>query len=230
MTHQQWIRPIRFVLRAVARSGSVAVAMAAIVALATLPVWPGPMAAHAATDSDGPRTLIVDGGERQCAKTPYTTISAAVDAARNGDHVRVCPGRYTEQVTVDKSLTIRGEAETVEALDCFAPSRPVTDPTTHAIVALPAGAAAGAAVFELQADNIELEGFVIEGNQSLSSRAIATSTSHSGYHIHHNVMWDHTTAVHFTSNVENPATAGSDVLPSSFHHNCVREVRWGVVN
>ncbi|HSX29703.1 MAG TPA: hypothetical protein VLE73_04040 [Candidatus Saccharimonadales bacterium] len=40
--------------------------------------------------------------------TPYTTISAAVTAAAAGDTVKVCPGSYTEDVTIDKSLTLKG--------------------------------------------------------------------------------------------------------------------------
>ena len=40
--------------------------------------------------------------------TPYTTVSAAVAAAAAGDTVKVCPGTYTEDVTVDKALTLKG--------------------------------------------------------------------------------------------------------------------------
>jgi hypothetical protein len=40
----------------------------------------------------------------------YPTIQAAVDAAVNGDVIRVAPGTYNERVTVDnKSIAIRGE-------------------------------------------------------------------------------------------------------------------------
>src|SRR6185503_14085763 len=40
--------------------------------------------------------------------TPYTTISAAVTAASAGDTVKVCPGAYSEDVLVDKTLALKG--------------------------------------------------------------------------------------------------------------------------
>jgi pectin methylesterase-like acyl-CoA thioesterase len=42
--------------------------------------------------------------------THYTTIGAAVTAATSGDTIRVCPGPYPEQVTINKSLTLLGIA------------------------------------------------------------------------------------------------------------------------
>ena len=51
------------------------------------------------------RTLLVGPGG-------YATISAAVDAARDGDTVLVRPGRYEESVVVEgKTITIRGDGE-----------------------------------------------------------------------------------------------------------------------
>lgn len=40
--------------------------------------------------------------------TPYTTVSAAIAAASAGDTVKVCPGAYTENVVIDKALTLKG--------------------------------------------------------------------------------------------------------------------------
>jgi hypothetical protein len=45
-----------------------------------------------------------------CTNAPYTTISAAVAASKQGDEIRVCPGVYEEQVVVPFDMTIRGEA------------------------------------------------------------------------------------------------------------------------
>ena len=38
----------------------------------------------------------------------YSTISAAVAAASNGDTIQVCPGTYNESVSINKQLTING--------------------------------------------------------------------------------------------------------------------------
>jgi hypothetical protein len=48
----------------------------------------------------GIRTLVVP--------TMYPTVQTAVDAAGAGDRIKVLPGTYREQVSIDKSLTITG--------------------------------------------------------------------------------------------------------------------------
>lgn len=40
--------------------------------------------------------------------TQYATIQAAVDAANDGDTIKVRPGTYVEQVSIDKDLTVTG--------------------------------------------------------------------------------------------------------------------------
>ena len=55
-----------------------------------------------------PGTLYVDddglcGGNAPC----YTTISAALAIASDGDHILVYPGTYYEEIVVDKSVTIK---------------------------------------------------------------------------------------------------------------------------
>jgi parallel beta-helix repeat protein len=42
--------------------------------------------------------------------TQFSTIQAAVNAATPGSTVKVCPGRYPEQVSISKSLTLNGLA------------------------------------------------------------------------------------------------------------------------
>jgi nitrous oxidase accessory protein NosD len=43
-----------------------------------------------------------------CLTARYHTISAAVEAARSGDTILVCPGTYREEVRLTKSITVRG--------------------------------------------------------------------------------------------------------------------------
>ena len=54
-----------------------------------------------------PRGIVVDNGGR-CPKATYTTIQAAVNAARSGDTIQVCPGVYREQIRIAKPLTVVG--------------------------------------------------------------------------------------------------------------------------
>jgi len=81
-------------------------------ALTIAVVFAAPAAAVAAAHA----TLVVAkdglGSPKDCdaaIPTPYTTIGAAVAAARAGDLVKVCPGIYAEQVVIAKSLTLQGE-------------------------------------------------------------------------------------------------------------------------
>ncbi len=117
----------------------------------------------------------------------------------------------------------------IDAEDCFSPTRPTFDPTVHVIVAPRVDAPSGVptVLFDLQADNIELEGFILHGNDNTALHrparraAVETSAAHSGYEIHHNFFVANTVATFLRSNGESP---------SSFHDNCLRESGWGVAN
>jgi parallel beta-helix repeat protein len=49
------------------------------------------------------------------AASAHTTITAAVTASSAGDFIKVCPGTYNEQVTVNKALTLLGAQAGVDA-------------------------------------------------------------------------------------------------------------------
>ncbi|MFN8545952.1 MAG: right-handed parallel beta-helix repeat-containing protein [Candidatus Binatia bacterium] len=66
--------------------------------------------------------LVVDDNGLDCADSQFTTIGAAVDAAKAGDTVVICAGTYPEQVVVTKRLRIHGEPSGV--------TRPVIRPAT----------------------------------------------------------------------------------------------------
>jgi hypothetical protein len=53
-------------------------------------------------------TLTVDDDHAQCPGAQYSSIQAAVNAAKAGDTINVCPGTYPEQVMVTKKLNING--------------------------------------------------------------------------------------------------------------------------
>lgn len=43
-----------------------------------------------------------------CPHANYTTIGAAIAAAKNGDLIEICPGLYPEQLTITRPVTLRG--------------------------------------------------------------------------------------------------------------------------
>jgi len=56
------------------------------------------------------KTLLVDVNMVACPTAAYTSIQAAVNGASSGDTIRICPGVYVEQVSIDKSLTLTAES------------------------------------------------------------------------------------------------------------------------
>src|SRR4051794_9956205 len=80
------------------------------------PSWPGLVVAVTAVaalaigaSSAAAATLTVDKDRAQCPRAQFATIQAAVDNARPGDTVKLCPDLYSEQVTVTKQLTVRAD-------------------------------------------------------------------------------------------------------------------------
>lgn len=171
------------------------------------------------------RTLVVDKDRVQCGNAGFSSIQTAVDTANPGDVVRVCPDVYDERVTVNKPLTIRGDANSVQALDCFGATRPALDPTQQVIVTATKDNPT-VPMFDLQADNIDLQGFVLVGPGQnpvgpFVQHAVGTAADHSGYQVHHNLIMDNTVGIFTRSN---------GLQASSFDHNCLRENRWGTSN
>ena len=85
-----------------------AAATAVVVAAFVAGIGLRPATAATATfvvDEDGQATV---GNCNSSTATPYTTVGAAVAAAAAGDTVKVCPGNYAENVTVDKPLMLKG--------------------------------------------------------------------------------------------------------------------------
>ena len=150
----------------------------ALAALAVAACVLGVAAADSATTAT---TVFVDDDGMQCPNADKTTIQEAVDAAGAGAMVRVCPGLYDETVVVNKPLTIHGQIGAVDEIDCFAPTLGTLSADEHAIVDPPGATEVG---FVLNADDVQLRGFIIEGG----SIGITTSDEFSGYRIDHNLV------------------------------------------
>ena len=181
---------------------------------------PGAMCALLAGATEAPAaTLVVDRDRAQCANARFTSIQAAVDAARRNDQVRVCPDLYPERVVIDKPLTLMGEIGAVEAVDCFGAtaSQPgARDRARQAILDPPGDGFAIA--LKLTADRVTVAGLVIEG----ASVGIDASDRFSGYRIHHNLIQHNTLfGIDFGS---------SGHRLSRVHHNCIRNTQGRIVN
>lgn len=77
-----------------------------LVMIATLLLMTGLVAF--ANDQSHNAQLYVGNNTGPCPFAHFPTIQSAVDAARPGDTVNVCPGTYTEQVKIMKPLTVQG--------------------------------------------------------------------------------------------------------------------------
>jgi hypothetical protein len=98
---------------------------------------------------------------RDCAVAGFATIQGAVNAASAGDTINVCPGTYTENVTIDKSdlkvVSTGGAAATV------------------VIAAL-----AGQDVFFITRPNVTLEGFSIAPGGQFGKHDIGVTVAFEG--------------------------------------------------
>ena len=164
----------------------------------------------------GPATLVVDRDGVECANADFTSIQAAVDAAQPSDLIRVCPDLYSESVVVDKPLTLKADPDAVERVDCFQPTLGELAAEQQAIVD-PAGDGFSIA-FKLEADNVVLAGFVVQG----ASVGIDASDRFSGYRVHHNLIRQNTLfGIDFGS---------EGTYESRADHNCIRDNEYGLVS
>jgi Right handed beta helix region/Protein of unknown function (DUF1565) len=86
-----------------------------------------------------------------CGKAKYATIGAAVAAAKRGGTVIACPGTYTEDVVIQKPLTLIGRSATINAAG---------------LGGAPIGAVLGQAPYNgitIEASKVTVKGFKVEG-------------------------------------------------------------------
>ncbi|MFR9780858.1 NosD domain-containing protein [Micromonospora sp. MS34] len=164
-------------------------------------------------------TLVVDRDRAQCGSADFTSIQAAVDAAPAGAVVRVCPDIYPESVRVDKPLTLWGQPDSAEAVDCFATTATAADdldPTQQVIID-PPGDGFTVAV-DMSAPDVTLAGFVVQG----ASVGVDLGDHFAGNRMHHNLI-----RLNTLFGIDFGASGG---IESRVDHNCLRDNRWGLVS
>lgn len=118
--------------------------------------------------------------------TTYTTIQGAIEASEtlDGDILTVAPGVYTENVLVDKELTILGPKEGVDGNDA-------SRGTGEAILYPPSvwygdGTYNGGYLIRVTADNVTIDGLTLNGDNP--SQEGTYSTNHGAFDIDFGIL------------------------------------------
>jgi nitrous oxidase accessory protein NosD len=102
-------------------------------------------------DRDRKPDLLVDDDKVQCPAATFTSIQDAINAANAGSLIRVCPGTYHEQLSINKSLSIEGDNGAI-----VMPGNMVANTTGSS------GAPIAAAILVKNAANVEIEGLIVD--------------------------------------------------------------------
>jgi parallel beta-helix repeat protein len=117
----------------------------------------------------------------------YPTISAAVAAAQPGDTINVSPGTYNESVVVSvPNIEIIGGI-TTDADDPISSGPSIVTPT------------GGPYGFDVEADNVTIQGFTVQGNGSTNTVGFNLARSVSGDQIIGNVISNNTFGIYLNS-------------------------------
>jgi nitrous oxidase accessory protein NosD len=105
----------------------------------------------ATQDRDHKPDLLVDDDKVQCPAATFTSIQDAINAANPGSLIRICPGTYHEQLSINKSLSIEGDNGAI-----VLPSSMVPNTTGSS------GTPIAAAILVKDAANVEIEGLIVD--------------------------------------------------------------------
>jgi len=125
--------------------------------------------------------LLVDDDKVQCPTATFTSIQNAINAANDGSVIRVCPGTYREQLSINKSLSIEGDNGAI-----------VLPGSMVANTAGSSGSPLAAAILVKDAANVEIEGLIVDtannGITECSPDLIGILYQNSSGRIEHNAV------------------------------------------
>lgn len=150
----------------------IGVSLAFTACLMMIGTLPARAAVTQAVDDDGFASLT----NCNAATATHNTIQEGVDAAAAGDTVKVCPGTYIENVTVNKALILQGPKAGVNG----------TRAQVLANEAVVHASDQNLPIFMLAANSITVNGFLVEDNSN--NAGIQTSPAFSGYQILNNIV------------------------------------------
>ena len=109
------------------------------------------IAAAQEEDRDHKPDLLVDDDKVQCPAATFTSIQDAINADNPGNLIRVCPGTYREQLSIDKSLSIEGDNGAI-----VLPGNMTVNATGST------GTPIAAAILVKEAADVEIEGLIVD--------------------------------------------------------------------
>ncbi|MCK4521442.1 MAG: right-handed parallel beta-helix repeat-containing protein, partial [Nanoarchaeota archaeon] len=99
----------------------------------------------------------------------FSTIQGGIDAVAESGTVNVAAGTYEEEITIDKSLTLRGATYNINKNDYNIPVDYAWDDSVESIIQPPEGFEDYDVVTIDDADDVTVEGFIIQALQRSSS-------------------------------------------------------------
>jgi len=97
--------------------------------------------------------LVVAPNKTECPNAAFTQVQAAINAANPGDHIRICPGTYAEQLTIAKPLDIDADN------DAILQPGPIVQNTTSLFDASPIAAA----ILVADTTDVSISGLIVDG-------------------------------------------------------------------
>jgi nitrous oxidase accessory protein NosD len=140
-----------------------------------------PHMAATAQDRDHKPDLLVDDDRVQCPTATFTSIQDAINVANPGNLIRICPGTYREQLSINKSLRIEGDNGAI-----VLPTSMVANTSGSS------GTPIAAAILVKEAANVEIAGLIVDtannGITECSPDLIGILYQNSSGSIEHNAM------------------------------------------